>query len=165
VTLALSAAALELTGFAGNARHAVHAALSTGKATEHFAKMVTLLGGPADFVEAMDRHLARAPLIRDVAAPAAGVVATIDTRGVGMAVVALGGGRRQPSDEIDHAVGFDRLLGLGAKIEAGTPLGRIHARDDATLRDAAARLVAAYRIGTAAPENPLIPERIDPPAK
>ena len=38
VTLALSAAALELTGFSGNARHAAHAALSTGKATEHFSQ-------------------------------------------------------------------------------------------------------------------------------
>jgi thymidine phosphorylase len=165
VTLALSAAALELTGFAGNARHAAHAALSTGKATEHFAKMVALLGGPADFVERMDTHLQPAPIIRDIPAPAAGTVAAIDTRAVGMAVVALGGGRRQPSDTIDHAVGFDRLLGLGAKIDVGTPLARIHARDEATLQDATARLLSAYRLGTAAPPHPLISERIDPPVR
>ena len=36
-----------------------------------------------------------------------------------MAVVALGGGRRLPTDAIDHAVGFDRLLGFGATVEAG----------------------------------------------
>jgi thymidine phosphorylase len=163
VTLALSAAALELTGFDGNARHAVHAALSTGKATEHFSKMVALLGGPSDFVESMDAHLKPAPLVRDIPAPAPGVVAEIDTRAVGMAVVALGGGRRQPSDKIDHAVGLDRLLGLGEKVEAGAPLARIHARDEASLHDAASRLTAAYRLGTAAPNRPLIPERIDAP--
>ncbi|MEP7241489.1 MAG: thymidine phosphorylase [Devosia sp.] len=161
VTLALSAAALELTGFEGNARHAVHAALATGKATERFSRMVALLGGPSDFVEQMDAHLAPAPIIRDIAAPAAGIVAAIDTRGVGMAVVALGGGRRQPSDKIDHAVGFDRLLGLGAKVDAGVPLGRVHARDEATMRDAAQRLVAAGRLGAAAPHNPLIAGRVD----
>lgn len=163
VTLALSAAALELSGYEGNARHAVHAALSSGKATERFSKMVALLGGPTDFVENMDAHLKPAPVVCDVPAPASGTVAAIDTRGVGMAVVALGGGRRQPADKIDHAVGFDRLLGLGAKVEAGMPLARIHARDEAAAGDAAERLVSAYRLGTAAPANPLIAERLDPP--
>jgi thymidine phosphorylase len=161
VTLALSAAALELTGFEGNARHAVHAALSTGKATEHFAKMVTMLGGPADFVEKMDDHLEPAPIIRDVFARSVGTISDIDTRGVGMAVVALGGGRRMPTDTIDHAVGFDQLAGLGAKVDAQTPLARLHARDEASAADAEQRLIAAYKLGDAAPKHPLIPERID----
>jgi thymidine phosphorylase len=161
VTLALSAAALELTGFAGNARHAVHAALSTGKATEHFSQMVAMLGGPADFVERMDGHLEPAPIIRDVLAPAEGIVGEIDTRGVGMAVVALGGGRRMPTDRIDHAVGFDRLAGLGANVDSGTPLARLHARDEASAADAERRLIAAYRLGDSVPKHKLIAERID----
>ncbi|MEX2034168.1 MAG: thymidine phosphorylase, partial [Xanthobacteraceae bacterium] len=81
VTLALSAAALELSGFAGDARAAVGTALDSGKAAERFSKMVALLGGPADFVERMDAHLIPAPLVRDILAPAAGMVAAIDTRG------------------------------------------------------------------------------------
>ncbi len=162
VTLALSAAALELTGFSGNARHAVHAALSTGKATEHFSKMVAMLGGPVDFVEQMDSHLAPAPIVRDVYPPQSGVVAAIDARGVGMAVVALGGGRRMPTDMIDHAVGFDRLAGLGVKVDAATPLARLHARDEAGAADAERRLVAAYTLGESAPRHPLILERIEP---
>ncbi len=162
VTIALSAAALELTGFSGNARHAAHAALSSGKATEHFSKMVALLGGPADFVERMDQYLAPAPIVRDVFAPAGELISAIDTRGVGMAVVALGGGRRMPTDKIDHAVGFDRLLGLGAKADSQTPLARMHARDEASAADAERRLVAAYAMGDTAPVHPLIPERIDP---
>jgi thymidine phosphorylase len=161
VTLALSAAALELTGFSGNARHAVHAALSTGKAAEHFSKMVTMLGGPADFVEKMDDHLEPAPIVRDVFASEAGTVSDIDTRGVGMAVVALGGGRRMPTDTIDHAVGFDRLVGLGTRVDAQVPLARLHARDEASAADAEQRLIAAYTLGEAAPKHPLIAERID----
>ena len=98
---------------------------------------------------------------RDVVAPAAGTVSAIDTRGVGMAVVALGGGRRLPTDSIDHAVGFDRLLGLGVKVDAGTPLARLHARDEASAEDATQRLVAAYGLGDSAPDHPLIAERID----
>ena len=161
VTLALSAAALELTGFAGNARHAVHAALSSGKATEHFAKMVALLGGPADFIENLDAHLEAAPIVRDVFAPGEGVVTAIDTRGVGMGVVALGGGRRMPTDTIDHAVGFNRLAGLGMRVDRTTPLARLHARDEASAADAARRLIAAYALGESAPKHPLIAGRID----
>ena len=161
VTLALSAAALELTGFKGNTRAACENALSSGKATEHFARMVALLGGPTDFVERMDKHLKPAPIIRDVLAPKTGVVSAIDTRGVGMAVVALGGGRRMPTDTIDHAVGFDRLLGLGAKVDADMPLARLHARDEASAQDATQRLIAAYRLGGTVPSHPLIAERID----
>ncbi|MEO8757583.1 MAG: thymidine phosphorylase [Devosia sp.] len=162
VTMALSAAALELTGFQGDARQAVESALSSGKATEHFTKMVTLLGGPKDFVERMDAHLTPTPIVHDVFAPGDGTIAAIDTRGVGMAVVALGGGRRMPTDRIDHAVGFNRLLGLGAKVTAKTPLARLHARDEASAADAAARLIAAYQFGDVAPSHPLIADRVDP---
>ncbi len=162
VTLALSAAALDLTGFSGDARKACEDALASGKATAHFAKMVALLGGPADFVEKMDGYLTPAPIVRDVFATGAGMVSAIDTRGVGMGVVALGGGRRMPTDTIDHAVGFDRLLGLGATVDGSTPLARIHARDEASAADAERRLIAAYVLGDKAPTHPLIPERIDP---
>jgi thymidine phosphorylase len=162
VTLALSAAALELSGFVGDARQACETALSSGKATERFSRMVAALGGPADFVEHMDQHLAKAPIVRNVFAPTEGTIASIDTRGVGMGVVALGGGRRMPTDSIDHAVGFDRLLGLGVKVDAGTPLARLHARDEASAADATARLIAAYHLGAARPGHPLIAERVDP---
>ncbi|HET8727898.1 MAG TPA: thymidine phosphorylase [Alphaproteobacteria bacterium] len=162
VTLALSAAALEFAG-AADARPKVEAALDSGAAAERFARMVALLGGPADFIAQIDHYLPPAPIVRDVLAPAAGVVAEIDTRGVGMAVVALGGGRRLPTDAIDHSVGFDRLVGLGTPIDPHTPLARVHAGDDDAAAEAERRLLAAYRIGERAPSHPLIADRLDPP--
>lgn len=78
-----------------------------------------------------------------------------------MAVVALGGGRRMPTDKIDHAVGFDRLAGLGARVDSSTPLARLHARDEASADDAEQRLIAAYTLGERAPKHPLIPERVN----
>jgi thymidine phosphorylase len=164
VTLALGAAALELAGI-GDARRKVEAALDGGAAAERFSRMVALLGGPADFVEHMDTYLTPAPVVRDVFAPAAGTVAGIDTRGIGMAVVALGGGRRLPSDSIDHAVGFDRLAGLGSRLDGQTPLARIHARDENAAAEAGRRLRAAYHIGDGAPPHPLIRDRLDPPKR
>jgi thymidine phosphorylase len=163
VTLALCAAALGLTGYRGDARKDVERALSSGKATEHFSKMVALLGGPKDFVDRMDVHLKPAPIVRDVFAPDGGTIREIDTRGVGMAVVALGGGRRLPTDKVDHTVGFDRLLGLGAKVDSKTPLAVIHARDEATAQDATRRLIAAYKFGDKAPIHSLVADRVDPP--
>ncbi len=84
------------------ARIKTEKALDSGQALEQFSKMVTVLGGPFDFVERMDGYLSPAPIVRDVFAEGQGTVAEIDTRGVGMAVVALGGGRATPTDRIDH---------------------------------------------------------------
>ncbi|QQR36089.1 thymidine phosphorylase [Devosia oryziradicis] len=165
VTLALCAEVAAMTGVAADvtqARRMVDHALDNGSATERFSRMVAALGGPADFVENMDRHLAPAPVIRDVFAMGQGTIAEIDTRGVGMAVVALGGGRAMPTDTIDHTVGFDRLLGLGATVDAQTPIARIHARDEATAADAEARLKSAYRLGHSVPDFPLIADTISP---
>jgi len=163
VTLDLCAAALQLSGYDGDAAAAVETALASGKATEHFARMVALLGGPHDFVERMDMHLSEAPIVRDILAPSAGIVSGIDTRGVGMGVVALGGGRRLPTDSIDFAVGFDRILGLGTKTDAGTVLCRIHARSEDAAAEATRRLLAAYTITDGpAPDHPLIAGYVAP---
>ena len=165
VTLALCAEVAAMTGIApsvAEARKLVEDALDGGRATERFGKMVAALGGPTNFVEHMDHHLAPAPIIRDVFATGQGTVSEIDTRGVGMAVVALGGGRTMPTDTIDHTVGFDRLLGLGAKADSHTPIARIHARDEASAADAEARLKSAYRLSDSAPAFPLIADSIPP---
>src|SRR5690606_27519976 len=137
-------------------------ALDSGRAAEHFGRMVAALGGPVDFIADMDRHLAPAPIIRDVFATGQGAIVDIDTRGVGMAVVALGGGRTMPADSIDHRVGFDRLAGLGAIVDAQTPIARLHAADEASAADAEARLKSAYRLGDTPPSHPLIAAQIPP---
>jgi thymidine phosphorylase len=164
VTLALCAELVLMTGTAASAmevRTLVEQALDSGRAAEQFGKMVLGLGGPADFIEGMDRYLAPAPIVRDVFATEQGTVSAIDTRGVGMGVVALGGGRATPTDTIDHRVGFDRLAGIGVSIDAKTPLARIHAADEASAADAEARLRAAYRLGDAGSRHPLLAGRVE----
>jgi thymidine phosphorylase len=165
VTLALCAEAAWMTGTAPTPDAAlalVTDALDSGRAAEHFGRMVSALGGPADFIANMDRHLAPAPIIRDVFAEGQGTVVDIDTRGVGMAVVALGGGRTMPTDSIDHSVGFDRLAALGTNVGNGAPIARIHARDEASAADAEARLKSAYRLGDTPPSHTLIAAHIPP---
>ncbi len=94
-------------------------------------------------------------------AESAGFVAQVATRDLGLAVIALGGGRTRPQDSIDPSVGLTGLKRVGARIERGEPLAMIHARDAASAERAELALRAAYRIGEAEPsEGPVILERI-----
>lgn len=150
VTLALASEMLLRSGQAGShgeAANIARKALENGAATEKFQAMVTALGGPADFIEAMDRHLPKAAIVRDIAAPQAGTVLAIDTRGVGLAVVTLGGGRRRAADTVDHAVGLDQLVALGTVLQPGDPIARVHARTENEAAEAQAAVIAAYTIG------------------
>ena len=90
------------------------------------------------------------------------MISSIDTRGVGMAVVALGGGRSTPTDSIDYRVGFDRLAPLGVTADSHAPIARIHAADEASAADAEARLKRAYGLGGTAASNSLIAGRVEP---
>src|SRR5688500_8373863 len=105
VTVALGAEMLVLARLAPDlkaARRLIEEAVASGAAAEKCSKMVAALGGPAALLEQPDRHLAPAPVARAVHPRSAGIVQAIATRDVGLAVVALGGGRRRPQDAIDH---------------------------------------------------------------
>ena len=84
------------------------------------------------------------------AAATAGCIAKA-TRDIGLAVVELGGGRRQAGDRIDHRVGFSDVVSLGQRVERGQPLARVHAADAAAAAVAAARLQRCVRLGDARP--------------
>jgi thymidine phosphorylase len=160
VTLALGAEVMQLGGLAkgaGEARRALSAALASGAAAERLARMVACLGGPADLVDRPEAHLAKTTLVVDVPAARAGVIAAVDTRAVGFAVVALGGGRTAPDQAVNHAVGFDRLLPIGSAVAKGEPIGRVHAARTGDAEEAAAALTAAYAIGDRPPAaRPLV---------
>jgi thymidine phosphorylase len=164
VTIALGAELLVAAGLAPTLEAGadrLRDAFASGAAAERFDRMVVALGGPANFLEDFESHLVAAEEIVDVTAGQEGFVAAIDTRGLGLAVVELGGGRRRAQDAIDHAVGLDRLLGLGAAVEPDTPLARVHASSPAAAHRAAMRVRAAYGITEAPPaEAPLIHARI-----
>jgi thymidine phosphorylase len=160
VTLALCAQMLILGGLAQDeqeARAKLQASLDSGAAAEKFTRMVVALGGPADLLERPDAHLAKAPIVVPVPALSAGFVTAADTRGLGLAVVALGGGRRRPSDQIDFAVGLTEFAELGGRVEAGQPLALVHARTQDAAEQAVREVQAAYVLGDSKPaELPLV---------
>lgn len=165
VTLALAAQMLVSGGLADD----VHAgaglarrALESGAAAEHFACMVTALGGPADLLQRWSDYLAKAPVVQPVLATGLGTVQSVDARELGLAVVELGGGRRNPQDAIDPAVGLTDIVGIGAEIGPDRPLALIHARDAASADRAAAQIRAAYQISDAPPPevSPVVLETV-----
>jgi thymidine phosphorylase len=154
IVLAFAAEMLVLSGLETDPAAALaraRKALESGAAAETFGRMVHALGGPADIVEQSAVYLSPAPIIRPVLADEVGYLAACDTRGIGLAVIELGGGRSRPDDTVDHRVGFDRLLPLGTKVEKGMEIGRVHAASTDAAERAAMRLAALYRIMPEAP--------------
>jgi thymidine phosphorylase len=166
VTMALCAEMLVLGKLAATeteARAKLQHALDSGEAAERFARMVTALGGPSDLMSNMDKHLEQAPVVVDVPAQTSGYASQTVCRDIGLAVVALGGGRRLPTDQIDFAVGLTDLIELGQPVQAGQPLAKVHARTAAAAQAAVAQIQAAYTIaGTAPAANPVIYRTIRP---
>ena len=166
VTMALCAEMLILGKLAADeteARAKLQAGLDSGEAAERFSRMVAALGGPADLIERPDAYLEKAPIILPAPALQAGYAMATDCRGLGLAVVSLGGGRRRPEDAIDFAVGLTGLVELGDQVAVGQPLAMVHARTQAAAEQAVREVQAAYQIGAIKPvANPIIYRTIRP---
>ena len=128
--------------------------IADGQAAEAFGRMIAAQGGPLAFIETWSRFLPEATVIREVKAREAGFVTVIDGEALGLAVVALGGGRMVEGDVVDPAVGFSGLVALGQQIAPGDLLGVVHAVRQEEADRAEASLRAATRIGPQAPRLP-----------
>lgn len=165
VTRLLCAEMLALVGVTADRAaglEAVDAVLADGSAAERFQRMVAAQGGPADLIDRPTAHLVAAPVVKPVPAPAAGYVGAVDTRALGVAVVAMGGGRTHPDQRIDHRVGLTDIAGIGRRVDpASAPLALVHAADEAQAAAAVATVQAAFTLVEAAPPaRPLVERRI-----
>ncbi|MDE0197541.1 MAG: thymidine phosphorylase [Caldilineaceae bacterium] len=127
------------------ARHRVQEALASGAAFEKFVQFVAAQGGDAAAVVSPWR-LASAPVTVELRAKEEGVVTGLDARAVGLAVVALGGGRQRKGDEIDHRVGVVLNSKVGDRVANGDLLCTVHAGDTKAAGLAADRVLNAYSL-------------------
>lgn len=149
VVLTLGEEMLVLGGLfadAKSARAKLVTVLDNGKAAEVFGCMVAALGGPKDFIENSANYLKKSPVLLEVFPTQAGIVKAVDTRGVGMAILRMGGGRGIPTDTIDHRVGLTALAGVGQLVDNNQPLCVVHAADKETADRAAGEIRAAYEV-------------------
>ena len=142
------------------ARAKLEKALSSGAAMERFAKMIAHLGGPPDMDADWHTHLPKARVVGDVVAPTDGHIAAINGEALGLAVVAMGGGRRVETDRLHYGVGFSDVVGLGDKVSKGQPLATIHAASEDDAVAAAKALQSAVTIGEAPTPAQLIHEKV-----
>ena len=160
VTLALVAEMLLVTGLESNRDAAVASceeAITSGRAAEVFARMVSALGGPSDLLENFGRHLPKAPVVRAV--HTGGIVHSMDVRAVGNAIIELGGGRRQVGEELDLSVGLSAVAAIGTELDENTPLAVIHAASERDAEMSEQNLLAAIKTGESTPaERPAVYE-------
>ncbi|KGD73999.1 thymidine phosphorylase [Pantoea vagans] len=164
VTLALCSEMLlsgKLAASDADARQKLMTVLDNGKAAEVFGRMVAAQQGPVDFVERYDAYLPAPMLSKPVYADQPGIVSSMDTRALGLAVVAMGGGRQRASDSIDYSVGFSEMITLGERADAQRPLAMIHASSEDKWQQAATAVKAALVLGDSAPaETPVVYRRV-----
>ncbi|MCB9879811.1 MAG: thymidine phosphorylase [Planctomycetes bacterium] len=149
VTLALGVEMLLLAKVANDAdaaRATLQRLWNDGVVRQVFRDNLELQGGDP---RVLDDHslLGRAPHVVPVEARHAGFVADVDPLALGQLVVDLGGGRRQPSDDVDPHVGVVLRKVMGDQVQTGEVLAFVHARTQAAAVAGAQRVALAMRIG------------------
>ena len=133
-------------------RRRAEAAVEDGSATAVYERWIRAQGGDPS-LDALES----APVQVVVKSPAEAWVTGLDALAVGIAALELGAGRRSKNDPIDHAVGVLCLAKHGDRVSTGDDLAEIHARDEASAREAANDVLAAYGFGESHPaERPLL---------
>jgi thymidine phosphorylase len=162
VTYALAVEMLLLVGAAADAadaRRRLEKSVSSGRALETLGSIIEAQGGdpkvlddPALLPQAAEVEVFRAP--RD------GVVAQIEPRRIGRAILELGGGRRTIEEEIDPSVGFVIPAKPGDRVKAGEPLASVFARNRDGIETAFQALREAIVIGDEGSLTTLITHRV-----
>ncbi len=163
LTLALGAEAMVLAGLDTAPEVAavkLRDGLQSGAAAEKFDKMVAMLGGPNEISASWRQRLPEANVIRDIPAPADGVIAALDGHTIGMGVVHMGGGRMRGGDRIDPSVGYSDILPLGTKVAKGAPVARLHAAGEKAAQAAERAYLGALDIRDSAAPVPLLIDKV-----
>jgi pyrimidine-nucleoside phosphorylase len=133
VTYALGAEMLVLAGTAATrdvAHRMMEHSVSSGKASEKFAEIISSQGGDAAIVHDPSR-LPQAKECELFAADRSGFVSHVEPRAIGRGIIAMGGGRARMEDTVDPSVGFIITARPGERVKAGEPLATVLARDAA----------------------------------
>jgi pyrimidine-nucleoside phosphorylase len=162
VTYALGVEMLLLVGAAADpkdARGRLQAAVTSGRALETFGRIIEAQGGNPAVIDD-PAVLPQAGAVEVYRAQRSGVVATVEPRRIGQAIVELGGGRRSLEDQIDAAVGFVITVKPGDEVREGEPIASIFARDSDGIVSGTAALDEAIAVRERGHLTPLISHRI-----
>ncbi len=163
VTYALGAEMLLLADAApdrARARRMMEKAIASGRAAEHFKKIIEAQGGNPAVVDD-PALLPQAAEVEVFTAPRRGFVARVEPRTIGRGITLLGGGRMTMEDKLDLSVGFVITARPGDFVEQGEPLATIFARDRGGIESGRHTLRSAIVIlDDAEPPLPLVTHRV-----
>ncbi len=134
-----------------NAKLQLQKNIDSGKALEIFGRMVSALGGPADFTDNPEKYLPQSMLKLPVFASSCGYITGMNTRNIGLSIIELKGGRTSPEQKIDHSTGYSGFCQIGDYVDEDTPLAFVHAANEDDYERAAAALRANITISDKMP--------------
>jgi pyrimidine-nucleoside phosphorylase len=131
-----------------DAREMAMNAIASGNALQRFADIVRAQGGDPAFIDRPE-VLPQAAVRQPVFAPCSGFVTSIDAKGIGLAAMRLGAGRRTKEDAIDLAVGLVLDVKTGDAVSAGHQIATVYARTDDDARTCEQEILGAIVVGQA----------------
>lgn len=139
-----------------DSRERCRESLVNGKAYAVFADMVRLHGGDLAHFEADNADGGAAESVELKLESRGGYIANIDAEQVARVAFKLGAGRAKAGDAIDFSAGVLLSVTHGDRVEIGSPVARLFAKERADVLDeAAADLAAAFTVTSKPP-----PERM-----
>ena len=135
----------KVAGSMENARDKIRRALVSGQALERFRKNIEMQGGDPNLCDKPEAILAKGLTEVVMIAESSGYLSEVDSLIVGNVVCAVGGGRMNAEDTVDHAVGYASLKAIGDRVNKGDELGIVYCRK----KDASGvseKLRGAYKI-------------------
>ena len=124
--------------------------IASGNALAKFREMVRMQGGDLTAID-NPSLLPQARIKHAYNVDSSGYICAVDAECIGRAGVALGAGRCEVSDPVDHAVGITGIVKTGDRVEKGQPAMVILANDEARLQTALEELQGAVGIADTPP--------------
>ncbi len=128
-------------------------AIRTGAGLQKLREIIAAQGGDPRVCDDLSL-LPQAKVVKSYAWDAEGYVEDMDTTAIGLAAQALGAGRMKKSDVLDYSVGLVLHARIGDKVEKGTPLVTLYARDEAAADTAAARVRQVIKLSQVPVQQP-----------
>jgi pyrimidine-nucleoside phosphorylase len=159
LVVAFAAHLLVQTGKAKNLHEAqslVTNCLVHGRPRDKWNEMLAAQGADLDAFHKKLSQEHTAPVVKELAAPQDGYIASCNARLIGEVVRDLGGGRLTKETVIQPDVGVDMIAGIGDVVSFGSVLCRVHAMKKEEAEVALARLQYAFEIS----EAPVRPQKL-----
>lgn len=116
-------------------------ALESGKALKEFKKLCELQGG------SLLENYPKCNFTKEIKAKKSGYLSSFEVEQIGLAVVSLGGGRREKDDVIDYSVGIEMRSKLGMKVKKGDVLAIIYGNELHRTQEAFLMLEKSISVG------------------